>query len=77
MALLKDQDENNVAMKLIKIIKVIEWINKWASEIVDSDDALGLKPRRWQVTGRPGAFFGGQTPFSQITFRSSGLHRRL
>jgi hypothetical protein len=40
MALLKDQDENSAAMKLIKIIKVIEWINKWANEIVDSDGAV-------------------------------------
>jgi len=27
MALLKDQDENSAAMKLIKIIKVVVWIN--------------------------------------------------
>ena len=36
MALLEDQDEISAAMKLVKIIKVIEWTNKWASKNVDS-----------------------------------------
>ena len=36
MALLEDQDEISAAMKLVKIIEVIKWNNKWASENVDS-----------------------------------------
>jgi hypothetical protein len=36
MALLDDQDEISAAMNFVKIIKVIEWTYKWASENVDS-----------------------------------------
>ena len=31
-----NQDEISAAMKLVKIIEVIKWNNKWASENVDS-----------------------------------------